>query len=64
MCIKKHIEVDGRKKMKGRERASERGRAGERQVESIVAVATSPIYGAWGYHIAKVRLCRGAGIVL
>lgn len=43
--------------MKGRER-EKRGSVGERQVESTVAVATSPIYGKWGYHIAKVRLLR------
>lgn len=30
----------------------------ERQVESTVAVATSPINGKPGYHVAKVRLCR------
>lgn len=30
----------------------------ERQVESTVAVATSPINGKLGYHVAKVRLCR------
>lgn len=49
--------------MKGRERASKRGRVGERQVESTVAVATSPIYGKKGYRIAKVRLCKEGVIV-
>lgn len=33
-------------------------KAFERQVESTVAVATSPINGKPGYHVAKVRLCR------
>lgn len=35
-----------------------REKAFERQVESTVAVATSPINGERGAHVAKVRLCR------
>ncbi len=38
-----------------RERLSKGGRE-KRQVESIVAVATSPINGKQGYRIAKVSL--------
>lgn len=34
----------------------EGGAASDMQVESIVSVATSPLYGKQGYRIAKVRL--------
>lgn len=36
-------------------------KAFERQVESTVAVATSPINGKREAHVAKVRLCRQRG---
>lgn len=44
-------------------RENERERGGERQVESIVAIVTSPVNGKWAYRIAKVRLYSEGGIV-
>lgn len=44
----------------GRDRMKGSGEGG--QVESIVSVATSPINGKQRYRVAKVRLCRAAGI--